>query len=141
MWKAALAAGVTALSAVAAAAQVNPADLKWGPGPASLPRGATMALLSGDPGKSGVFVIRLNMPAGYKIPAHHHPTDEYVTVISGDALIFAGVLGSSPSRDADDGVSRRKFSQLRPGNGSACNWAASDDCAETGAAALVVDAG
>src|ERR1700758_5137828 len=84
MWKAALAAGVTALSAVAAAAQVNPADLKWGPGPASLPRGATMALLSGDPGKSGVFVIRLNMPAGYKIPAHHHPTDEYVTVISGD---------------------------------------------------------
>jgi uncharacterized RmlC-like cupin family protein len=89
MWKAAFAAGVTAL-AVAAAAPVNPADLKWGPGPASLPRGATMAVLSGDPGRSGVFVIRLTMPAGYKIPAHHHPTDEYVTVISGDFHLGMG---------------------------------------------------
>jgi anti-sigma factor ChrR (cupin superfamily) len=49
-----------------------------------------MAVLSGDPGKAGEFVIRLKMPAGYKIPAHHHPTDEYVTVMSGDFSLGMG---------------------------------------------------
>ena len=58
-------------------------DLKWGDAPASLPVGAKLAVLSGDPGKPGMFTIRLQMPAGYKIPAHTHPTDEIVTVISG----------------------------------------------------------
>ena len=73
-----------------AAAQMNPADLKWGDGPATLPAGVKMAVLAGDPGKPGTFVIRLNMPAGYKIPAHHHPTDEYVTVISGSVSFGMG---------------------------------------------------
>lgn len=76
--------------ATPAAAQVNSADLKWGPAPAVFPAGAQMAVLSGDPGKPGVFVVRLKMPAGYKIPAHHHPTDEYVTVISGDLSLGMG---------------------------------------------------
>ena len=72
------------------AAQVNSGDLKWGPAPAVFPAGAQMAVLSGDPTKAGVFVIRLKVPAGYKIPAHHHPTDEYVTVISGDLSLGMG---------------------------------------------------
>ena len=59
------------------------ADLKWGDGPPSLPAGAKLAVLEGDPGKEGFFTIRLQMPAGFKIPAHTHPTDEHVTVISG----------------------------------------------------------
>lgn len=84
-----LVSGVLCLSAPAAA-QVNSADLKWGPAPAVFPAGAQMAVLSGDPGKAGVFVVRLRMPAGYKIPAHHHPTDEYVTVISGDLSLGMG---------------------------------------------------
>ncbi len=67
-----------------AAAQVNTGDLKWGPAPAVFPAGAQMSVLSGDPTKAGLFVLRLKMPAGYKIPAHQHPSDEYVTVISGD---------------------------------------------------------
>ena len=54
------------------------------------PAGAQMAVLSGDPGKAGTFVIRLMIPAGYKIPAHHHPTDEYLTVISGDFSLGMG---------------------------------------------------
>ncbi|CAN7326509.1 cupin domain-containing protein [Phenylobacterium sp. LjRoot225] len=72
------------------AAQVNSADLKWGPAPAVFPAGAQMAVLSGDPHKAGVFVVRLKVPAGYKVPAHHHPTDEYVTVISGDLSLGMG---------------------------------------------------
>jgi quercetin dioxygenase-like cupin family protein len=77
-------------AASAAFAQVNSPDLKWGPAPAIFPAGAEMAVLAGDPNKAGVFVIRLKMPAGYKVPAHHHPTDEYVTVISGDFSLGMG---------------------------------------------------
>jgi len=65
-------------------------DLKWGDAPPSLPAGAKLAVLSGDPGKPGMFAIRLQMPAGYKIPAHTHPTDEVVTVIAGTCSFGMG---------------------------------------------------
>jgi quercetin dioxygenase-like cupin family protein len=74
----------------AAQAQVNSADLKWGPAPPVFVKGAQMAVLAGDPTKSGQFVIRLKLPAGYKIAAHHHPTDEYVTVLQGDLSLGMG---------------------------------------------------
>ena len=51
---------------------MNGKDIKWGPAPPSLPKGAEFAVLSGDPGKDGPYVVRLKMPAGYKIPAHNH---------------------------------------------------------------------
>jgi quercetin dioxygenase-like cupin family protein len=57
--------------------------LKWAAGPPSLPAGAQVSVLLGDPAKEGLYVIRLRFPAGYKIPAHTHPNDEHVTVISG----------------------------------------------------------
>lgn len=66
------------------------ADLKWGEAPPSLPAGAKIAVLDGDPGKQGMFTIRLQMPAGYKIPAHTHPTAEHVTVISGTTYLGMG---------------------------------------------------
>ena len=47
-------------------------------------------MLSGDPSKDGLYVVRLKMPAGYKIPAHHHPTTENVTVVSGNFNIGMG---------------------------------------------------
>jgi quercetin dioxygenase-like cupin family protein len=59
------------------------ADLKWGEAPPSLPAGAKLAVLEGDPKKEGLFTVRLQMPPGYKIPAHTHPTAEHVTVLSG----------------------------------------------------------
>lgn len=62
---------------------VAPSDIKWADGPPSLPPGAKFAVLEGDPAKAGPFTVRLQFPAGYKIPAHTHPTDERVTVISG----------------------------------------------------------
>ena len=58
-------------------------DITWGDGPPALPAGSKLAVISGDPGKAGPFVIRLQMPAGYRIAAHWHPTDEYLTVLSG----------------------------------------------------------
>ena len=63
---------------------------QWGPAPAVFPKGAQMAVLSGDPGKSGPFTVRLKMPANYKIAAHQHPTYEAVTVISGEFHVGMG---------------------------------------------------
>jgi len=60
-----------------------PADIKWVDCPLSLPPGAKLAVLAGDPAKPGPFTIRLQTPDGYQIPAHTHPTDERITVISG----------------------------------------------------------
>ena len=57
--------------------------LTWGDPPPVLPAGAKMAVVSGDPGKAELFAVRLQMPAGYTIAPHWHPTDEHVTVLSG----------------------------------------------------------
>jgi quercetin dioxygenase-like cupin family protein len=60
-----------------------PSDIKWTDAPPFLPKGAKMMVLIGNPGETGLFTVRLKMPAGYKIPAHNHPTDEHVTVLKG----------------------------------------------------------
>ena len=65
----------------------NVKDTQWGPAPPMLPPGAQVSVLSGDPGKAAPFSLRAKMPANYRIPAHSHPTDENVVVISG-ALTF-----------------------------------------------------
>src|SRR5688572_30243866 len=67
-----------------------PADIKWKDGPASLPAGAKVAILEGDPSKEGMFVIRLRVPDGYHIPAHTHPKPERVTVIQGTFKLAMG---------------------------------------------------
>ena len=64
-----------------------PAEATWGPAPPMLPSGAQIAVLSGDPTKAGPYSVRLKFPANYAIPAHSHPTDENVVVVSG-ALTF-----------------------------------------------------
>lgn len=63
-----------------------PETLKWVE-PAPLP-GARLAVVQGDPSKEGLFVYRLKMPAGYRIPPHLHKASENVTVLSG--LFFIG---------------------------------------------------
>ena len=66
-----------------AAAIHRPDGLVWRDGPPSLPRGAKIAVLEGDPSKPGPFVFRVKVPDGYRIPPHTHPKPERVTVISG----------------------------------------------------------
>jgi len=65
-------------------------EIKWGPAPPVLQKGAQFAVVSGNPGAAGPFVIRLKIPAGYKIAPHWHPTDEHVTVISGTFALGMG---------------------------------------------------
>jgi quercetin dioxygenase-like cupin family protein len=62
----------------------------WGPAPAVFPAGAKMAVLQGDPGKNEPFTVRLDLPAGYRIAAHWHPSDEMITVIKGTFLLGMG---------------------------------------------------
>jgi quercetin dioxygenase-like cupin family protein len=69
---------------------IAPNDVKWGPAPPSLPAGAQLAVLSGDPTKAGPFTIRLKAPDGYKIMPHWHPTDENVTVLEGTFVMGIG---------------------------------------------------
>jgi quercetin dioxygenase-like cupin family protein len=57
--------------------------LHWGPAPAILPKGMTIAILSGNPDKPGPFTLRLRMPAGTTIAPHTHAQDENVTVLQG----------------------------------------------------------
>lgn len=70
--------GVGALPAIAQdtgmgdTAMINPAGMKWSDAPPTLPKGAKLAVLYGDPGKDGPFVIRIKAPAGYRVPPHWH---------------------------------------------------------------------
>ena len=87
----------------AAHAMVKASDIKWGDGPAALPKGVQAAVLSGDPAKAGPFVIRLKAPAGFKIPRHWHPSFEQVTVIEGDFSLSMGEAGKSHDVDFGPG--------------------------------------
>ena len=71
-------------------AMMAPNDLKWGPAPPSLPKGAKVAVLQGDPGKAGPFVLRLMTPGAYSIAPHWHSQDEQLTVISGTFYLGYG---------------------------------------------------
>ena len=64
-----------------------PADLKWAP----IIPGADMAVVDGDPNKTGgIFTIRIKSAAGTKILPHYHPTDELVTVLQGSLGVAIG---------------------------------------------------
>jgi quercetin dioxygenase-like cupin family protein len=65
-------------------------EVTWAPGPASIPPGSEAAVLYGDPGKEGLFALRVKLPASYAIAPHSHPKPEVVTVISGTFKLGTG---------------------------------------------------
>jgi len=66
------------------------AETQWSEAPPMLPPGAKIAVLSGNPMGDSLYTIRLKFPANYQIPAHSHPTDEHVTVLSGALALGMG---------------------------------------------------
>lgn len=117
-----LGAAVMALVAMPAAAQTTkptkmaksdhstksmekPGKLTWMKGPAFLPAGAMMAVVSGDPTRSGPFEIELSMPNGYSIAPHSHPTAEKVSVKSGEFMYGMG-----------DEMKASEMKTMKPGN-------------------------
>jgi quercetin dioxygenase-like cupin family protein len=66
---------------------VHYGDLKWTP----IIKGCEIAKVAGDPDAEGAqFVIRFRCADGAKVPAHWHPTDEYLTVLKGAFLVGTG---------------------------------------------------
>lgn len=89
--------GLTLMSMTAFALDVaflNPQDMKWGDAPPSIPKGAKLAVLYGDPAKAGPYSFRAKLPAGYVVPPHFHTNDENLTILSG-----ALYLGMSDTLD------------------------------------------
>jgi hypothetical protein len=87
------------------ATMITPDNLKWGDAPPSLPKGAKLAVLHGDPSKEGPFAFRLKLPANFKVAPHTHPADYMVTVLSG-----------SPSVGLGDKVDTKAVHALKPGS-------------------------
>lgn len=69
---------------------MNADEVMWGAGPPHLPAGAEIAVLEGDPSQAVHITLRLRFPSGYEIPAHWHPTQEHVTVLSGSLNVGMG---------------------------------------------------
>ena len=69
---------------------VPPSKVTWHDGPPNLPAGVKIALLSGDPSGEGPFTVRVQFPAGARVPPHWHPNDEHVTVLSGTLAVGMG---------------------------------------------------
>ncbi|MFO0811181.1 MAG: cupin domain-containing protein [Gemmataceae bacterium] len=68
----------------------RPDALDWKDAPPSLPPGAKVAILEGDPTKAGPFVMRFKFPDGYRVMPHTHPKPERVTVLAGALHIGMG---------------------------------------------------
>ena len=49
---------------------VSPDGLKWGAAPPAFPKGAQLTVVSGDPSKEGLYVIRLNLTSGFKVSSN-----------------------------------------------------------------------
>lgn len=78
---------------------LDASGLVWRPAPPPLPRGASVAVLQGDPGRSGPFTVRLRAPAGYRLPPHFHLRGQTVTVLRGSVAVTS-----------DGGAGRRQHS-------------------------------
>src|SRR6266480_2741154 len=72
--------------------------------------------LAGDPNKKGLFTVRLQTPAGYKVPPHTHPTSEHITVISGTFNI-----GTGDKLDEALCLDARGSNHPGPRHGAVCN--------------------
>jgi quercetin dioxygenase-like cupin family protein len=66
------------------------AGMQWKEGPASLPKGAQMMVLEGDPAQPGPFTLRFKFPAGFQIQPHWHTQTEHATVLAGTILLGMG---------------------------------------------------
>lgn len=102
----------TALPVAADHIMLSPGQLKWVDAPASLPKGAQMAVLEGSPAEEGIFTIRLRMPANYRISPHWHPAFEHVTVIEGS---FWMGLGEKFDEAALHEIAAGGFAVMPPG--------------------------
>lgn len=88
-----LAAAMPAAATAEAPVILGANDVRYRPGPPTLPPGPEIAVLYGNPGAPEIFALRLKLPAGYRLPPHRHERPEIVTVISGTFHLGIGEDG------------------------------------------------
>jgi quercetin dioxygenase-like cupin family protein len=93
----AVAFSITAQETPSKAIRFDEASIAWKPAPAGLPTGSEVAVLEGDPQGSGIFTMRVRIPAGTVLAPHWHPRDERVTVISGSVELGFGAVADRTS--------------------------------------------
>jgi quercetin dioxygenase-like cupin family protein len=79
-------------------------DLAWKDA-TSIPAGAKMIIVYGNPKEKGPYVFRVKFPAGYKVPAHKHEDGRTVTVLQGN--YWSGV---------GDAFEQSKLTKFTPGS-------------------------
>lgn len=78
------------------AIHIRPDQLVWKGVMPPLPAGAKIAVLEGSPKDTGIFTVRFQLPPHWHLPAHTHPGDERVTVLSGSVYVgFGNVLDTT----------------------------------------------
>ena len=83
---------------------INARSIRWSDAPPSLPKGAKVAVLYGNPGAAEPFVMRMLLPAKYRIPFHWHTQSEQLTVLSGELFV------------ANDATYNKKYARaVKPG--------------------------
>lgn len=85
--------------------------IEWMAAPDSLPPGAEVTVLHGDPYSEGVYAIRVKVPADYTVPPHIHPLTENVTVI--DGTLYIG-MGEVLDREAGEAMQAGDFISIPP---------------------------
>ena len=55
----------------------------WHRGPPGFAGGSMFAVVSGDPVQAGPFMIRVELPSGYRLPPYRRPHDENIVVLAG----------------------------------------------------------
>jgi quercetin dioxygenase-like cupin family protein len=68
---------------------VLPEEIDWQPF-AAFPPSARLAVVVGDPSRSGPYVVRVKVPSGVKLMPHRHHEDRVYTVLSGVFYIGRG---------------------------------------------------
>ena len=88
----------------------EPQHREMGRRAAMLPAGAQIAVLAATRARRS-YTVRLKFPANYDIPAHSHPTDENVVVVSG--ALFTGT-GTKLDKKAGPGLGVGGFALMPP---------------------------
>jgi quercetin dioxygenase-like cupin family protein len=68
--------------------RITPTDVRWQEIPGG--HGAQQAVLFGNPGKPGMYVVRVKFPPYVMDAPHWHPNARYVTVLEGTWYAGAG---------------------------------------------------
>jgi quercetin dioxygenase-like cupin family protein len=86
--------------------RLTPDEAQWKEVPGG--HGVQMAVVSGDPSKAGVYVIRVRFPPGIMSAPHFHPEDRHAVVLKG-----TWYTGTDDSWDPDRTVPLKAGSYMK----------------------------